>query len=158
MIRHNALTLTAFLVASQFACDKPGVAEMQREQQANEQLAQAKNEAAQRTQVAQAEADKDIAAARAEFEKNRQDYVQARTADLADLDNRVAALEAKEKKAKDKAKVELQADLREIRAQRDAFARDMNALSSTTAAAWDQAKAKLEREWNALKAAVDKAQ
>jgi|SRR6516225_4568370 hypothetical protein len=157
MIRH-APTLIAFLVASTFACDKPGVTERQGEKQANEPLTQAGDETAERTQGAQTPAARDDAGARTDFERNREDYLRARAADLTDLDKKVAALETKEKMAQDRAKSALQADLSAIRAKRDAFVRDLNALGNATAAAWDEAKAKLEREWNALKTAVDKDQ
>ena len=159
MIRPIALTLTGLLAAGSFGCDKAGAAERQREEQANQQVAQAKNEATQRTQGAQAAADKDIAAARADFEKSREDYRHARAADLTDLDKKIGDLEAKEKLAKDnKTKAQLQADLSVIRAKREAFVRDMETLDNATAAAWDEQKAKAAREWDALKSAVDKAQ
>ena len=159
MIRHIALTLTAFVFAASLACDKPGVAERQREDPPSEQPRQTTNEAAQRTQSAPTTtADHDMSGVRTDFEKNREDYMHARDADLVDLDKRIAALEVKEKAAKHLAKEELQASLSAIRDKRDAFVRDMNALGKTTATGWDQAKAKVEQEWNALKAAVDKAQ
>ena len=158
MIRHIALTLTAFAFAASLACDKPGVAERQREDPPSEQPPQTTNVAAQRSQGAPTTtADNDMSGVRTDFEKNREDYVHARDADLVDLDKTIAALEAKEKAAKDRAKVELQANLSAIREKRDAFVRDVNALGKTTAIGWDQAKAKVEQEWNALKAAVDKA-
>jgi hypothetical protein len=157
MIRCNALTLTAFLVAAPFACDKPGVAERQREEPANEPLAQARSDAAQPTPGAQAADDKDMSGAPTDFEKNREEYLHGRATDLQELDTKIVALESKEKVAKDKAKAELQDALSAIGVKRDAFVRDLNALHNATAAAWDEAKTKLEREWDALKAAVDKA-
>jgi septal ring factor EnvC (AmiA/AmiB activator) len=99
MIRHITLTLISLLATAAFACEKTGATERQPEVQANEQVAQAKNEVTQRMQSAQA-TDKDIAAARADFEKNREDYRHARAIDLNDLDKRIADLESKEKTPK----------------------------------------------------------
>ena len=156
MIRHIALTLTTLVFAASLACDKPGVAERQREDPPSAQPPQAINEAPQSAPTTAA--DKDMSGVRTDFEKNREEYMHARDADLVDLDKRIAALEAKEKATKDRAKEELRTNLSAIRERRDAFVRDMKALGNTTAIAWDQAKAKVEQEWNALKAAVDKAQ
>jgi hypothetical protein len=159
MIRRIApLTLTALLAATSIACEKPGATERQKEEQANQQLAQARNEATQRTESAQAAATKDINVARADFEKSREDYRHARMVDLSDLDKKVADLEGKSQKASGKAKADLQDKLSLIHRDRDGFVRDMQALDKTTPAAWDDAKVNLDREWNALKATVDKAQ
>jgi phosphoenolpyruvate-protein kinase (PTS system EI component) len=158
-IRHTALlTCTALLLASSFACEKPGAMERQKEQQANEEVKRAWNEATQRAQGAQAAAEREIAAARANFEKTREDYRHARATDLSDLGKKVADLEAKAKTSTGKIKSDLRAHLSAILAAREAFVRDLQALDKTTAAAWDEAKAKLDREWGALKATVDKAQ
>ena len=44
-----------------------------------------------------------------------------------------------------------------IRAARDRFSTDFNALSTASAATWDRAKANLDKESAELKALVDKA-
>jgi hypothetical protein len=156
MIRPIALTLTGLLAAASLGCDKAGATERQREEQANQQLEQARNEASQRTLSAQAAAEKDIAAARAEFEKRREAYRHDRANDLTDIDKRIADLDAKETVSKDRTKARLQTDLSVIRAKREALIRDMDALDRATAATWDEEKAKIEREWDGLKSAVDK--
>jgi hypothetical protein len=156
MTRYTALALIGLVSATTVACEKPGAMERQREDQAKEQLSQAKGESAQRMQAAQAAAEKDIVAARADFEKTREDYRRARAADLSDLDKKIAELEAKEKTANPKMKVQLRADLVRIRAKREAFLDDMYALNNTTAATWDGETARTGRDWDALKSAVDK--
>jgi hypothetical protein len=158
MIRHIApLTFTAVLVAASIGCEKPGATERQKEEQANQQLAQARNEADKRTEGAQAAANRDINVARADFEKAREDYRHTRMVDLTELDKKIADLDMKAQKATGKAKVDVQESLAVIRTNRDAFVRDMQALDRTTPAAWDESKANLDREWTTLKDSVDKA-
>jgi hypothetical protein len=157
-----SFTLTALLSASLGGCDKPGVTEQQKETRANEEAKNAKSEAAQQAQAAQAAAEKDIAGARADFEKAREDYLRARRLDLAELDKRIADLElntkTNAKTATGKIRTDLEAPLPTIHAQRDAFARHMRDLDTAAAATWDGAKASLDKEWDALKSAVDSAQ
>ena len=158
MSRHIAsLSAMALLSGLYLACDKPGVAEQQQESKASEQAAKAKNEAEQQAQSAQAKAERDIAKARADFDKSREDYLHGRRLDLDDLDKKVAELEAKAKTATGKNRADYDARLAAIRAQRDAFARHMQAVGSATADTWDAAKANLDKEWEALKKAVDDA-
>lgn len=160
MMRHNVLTVLTLIglsVAASTGCERTGVAEQQREGPTSQQAAQAVQEATERALAAQAAANKDSGPARADFEKTREDYRHARAADLIELDKKIADLEAKEKTAKDKAKVQLQTELTTIRAKREAFVRDMYALADATSAAWDEETAKVARDWDALKAAVEKA-
>ena len=159
MILHIApLTLTAVLAATLLACEKPGATEQQKEQQASEQAAQSRNEANEKMQTAQGKADKDIAGARADFEKTREDYRHSRTTDLTDIDRKIADLEAKKRTATGKAKTNLDANLPAIRTQRDAFVRELQDAGRATPATWDEVKADIDRKWDALKNAVDKAE
>jgi chromosome segregation ATPase len=158
MIRHIAPCMfVALLSASLFACDKPGATEQQKEDKAVERATNARNEAEQQAQGAQAAAAKDVAAARAEFEKKREDYRHTRRSDLADLDKKIAEIEADARSTPGKTKSDRQARLPAIRAQRDAFVRDLESLDSVTPSSWDGAKANLDKEWDALTAAVDRA-
>jgi len=158
MTRHIAsFTVIALLFGLSVACDKPGVTEQQQESKANEQAAKTRGEAEQQTQSAQAKAERDIAQARADFDKSREDYLHSRRVDLDDLDKTIADLEAKAKIDKGKAKTELDSRLPAIRAQRDTFARHMQALGTATVDTWDTAKANLDKEWEALKSAVHSA-
>jgi hypothetical protein len=158
MIRRIApFTAIALLSASFVACDKPGVTEQQKETKASEQAANATNEAERQVQSAQAAAERDIARARADFDKSREDYLHGRRLDLDDLDKRVADLEAKSKTATGKTEAGYDARLPALRAQRDAFVHHLQALASSTAATWDEAKASLDKEWDALKTAADNA-
>jgi septal ring factor EnvC (AmiA/AmiB activator) len=154
--RIGALTLSALLSVSVFACEKTGEKEQSAEGRANKQADEAQNEAARKAAAAQAEADQKIAAARADFEKAREDYRHSRQADLDDLNRKIADLEARDRTATGKTKTDLDAALPVIRAQRDAFTRDMKSLESATPASWDGFKSRLDGEWDALKANVDK--
>jgi hypothetical protein len=75
---------------------------------------------------------------------------------LDDLDKDIAELDAKAKTATGKAKAELDAQLPSIHARRDAFARNLKALESTTATAWDATRTQGDKEWDELKLAVDR--
>jgi hypothetical protein len=152
-------SLAVLLCSLSFACDKqPGVTEQQREEKANQQAAQQQGIANEQAQNAQASAEKEIAAARESFEKAREDYRHSRAQDLNEVDRKIADLVTKAKTAKGKAKADLQTNMPAIRSRREAFARDLEALEYTPATSWDQAKANLDKEWDALRTAVDKAQ
>ena len=156
MNRFTALSLIGFVMLGASACEKTGAAEQQRERRANTELQQANNQATEQEQSAKASADKDIQGAHADFEHAREDYRHERMIDLIDMDKKIAALDAKDMTAKDKLKTELDTDLSDIRARRAEFARDMKAVETASAAAWDDLKARTNRDWDALKSAVDK--
>jgi hypothetical protein len=152
-----SLSVIALLSGFSVACDKPGVAEQQQESKASEQAARARTEAEQQALTAQAKAERDIQKARSDFDKAREEYLHGRRLDVDDLDKKIAELEAKAKTGMGKAKADYDARLPAIRAQRDPFARHMQALGNTTADAWDGAKANLDKEWDSLKKTVDDA-
>jgi hypothetical protein len=147
----------ALLLSASFGCDKPGVTELQQEEKAHQKAAQAQAAASEQAQNAQEAADNDIAGARASFEKTREDYRHSRTEDLNDLDKKIADLEAKTKTSTGKGRADQRADSTAIRAKRHAFARDLESLEIATAATWDEAKANLDKDWDTLRGAVDKA-
>ena len=111
----------------------------------------------QKANAAQAEADKKIAAAEADFGKRREDYRHKVQTDLIDLDKKIDLLEVKAKKATGKAKIDLDANLASVRASRASFATDVTTIDSATAVQWDGVKAKADKDWSDLKALVSKA-
>ncbi len=157
MIRQSASLLVALLCAAPLGCDKPGATEQQKEMRANEQAAETRNQADRKSEGAQASAEKDIAAARTDFEKNREDYRHSRRMDLVNVDKTIAELQAEQRTATGKRKADLDANVPALRAQREGFVRDMQSLDLATGSSWDSAKANLDREWDTFKAAVDKA-
>ena len=133
-----------------FGCNKTGT-EAQRE--ADNAQAQANTE----TTSAQVEADKKVADARNSFAKTREDYRHDMQTKLDDIDKKIADLDAKSKKETGNAKAKLDANLSGIHAQRNAFTKDFGSVENDTAVTWDASKARLDKEWTALKDAVDKA-
>ena len=133
-----------------FACNKTGT-EAQREAD------QAQATANTKVTNAQVEADKKVADAREGFAKTREDYRHDVQSKLDDLDKKIADLEAKRLKATGATRAKLDANLPNIHRERDAFAKDFATVQSDTAVTWDASKARLDKQWNALKDAVDKA-
>ena len=125
--------------------------------EADKKIANAHQEADNKTNTAQSEADKKIAEAQATFSKMREDYRHKVQTDLVDLDKKVDDLSAKEKTKAGKAKTDLDESLKQIRAQRDAFAASFKSLDGATATTWDDAKARLDQQFTALKTMIDKA-
>jgi len=150
-----ALTLTCVVGCDKAADDQNKANAAQAE--ADKKIADAKKEAADKSNNAQAEADKKIAAAEGDFGKRREDYRHKVQTDLIDLDKKIDVLEAKSKTATGKAKVDIDANLPQIRTRRAAFAQDMKAVDTSTAITWDDMKTRVDKEWTDLKALVDKA-
>jgi hypothetical protein len=137
------------------ACDQPGVTEQQKVQKAAQTNADQQDRAARESASAQADMNQKVASAQADFEHVREDYRHSKQTDLDDLDAKIAKLEATDSAATGKAKADLDARLPQVRAQRAAFGADFRALQSATAVSWDDAKARVEKEWDALKSAVN---
>jgi hypothetical protein len=156
MIRYvGTLALAAALTS--VACDKPGVTEQQKEQQAAQDNAEQQQQAARESASSRAEMKEKVASAQSDFERAREDYRHSKQTDLDDIDAKIAELQAKAGTATGKAKADLDAMLPKIRAQRAALGADFRALQGTTASAWDDAKARVDKEWDALKSEVDSA-
>ncbi|HXN31066.1 MAG TPA: hypothetical protein VN894_04360 [Polyangiaceae bacterium] len=125
--------------------------------EADDKIGTAVKEADQKVQNAQQDEDKKVAEAQAGFMKLREDYRHTTTMNLVELDRTVSDLEAKAKQSKGKVRTDLDANLKEIHADRGAFATDYKSLETATASTWDEAKVRLDKEWTHLKALVDKA-
>jgi hypothetical protein len=155
------LTLASLsLCAAPFvvACDKSG-AEAQAQaneaqNKANTETANANSEANQKIAQAQSEADKKIASAQSDFAKTREDYRHTMQTNLDAVNKEIGDLDAKVATAK---KPDLRATLPALKAQRDAFVADFGSLGAVSATTWDGAKARLDKEWADLKAAVGRA-
>lgn len=124
--------------------------------EANKKIAEARTEATTKITSAQVEADKKVAAAEADFGKLREDYRHEVQADLIDLDKKIDRLEAKSKTATGKAKADLDANLPAIRSRRMVFGSEVKSLEVATAPAWNDTKAKVDKDFSDLKALVDK--
>ncbi len=159
MIRSSILA-TATVVICLTACD-PASDDAKKVQaaraEADDKSGAAVKESGEKVKGAQAEAETKIAAARADFATLREDYRHATTKNLVDLDQAVENLTAKAKQASGKEKTERDAGLKQIHASREAFWKDYQSLDSAMAATWDDAKARVDKEWTELKALVDRA-
>jgi hypothetical protein len=125
--------------------------------EADQKIAAAVKDSDQKVKNAQQDEDKKVAEAQAGFMKVREDYRHVTTMNLVDLDHKVDDLQAKSKQSSGKAKTDLDASLKQIHADRGAFETDYRSIETATAATWDGAKARLDKEWTQLKTLVDKA-
>ena len=150
----TSFAIIALMSSSIAACDKPGETEQKKEIAASDQAAQARAQADHNVQAAQAQSNRDVASARADFEKSREDYRHGRQQDLADVNKKIADLEAKQPTATGKERATLDSNLPMLRSRRDAFVIDLQRLDDATPASWDGARASLDREWDALKTAL----
>ena len=152
----SALLISALAVACDKAADEDHKASSA-QAEANDKIAAASKEASDKSKTAQAEADKKIAEAQGEFEKTREAYRHKSATDLADLDQKIAKLEAKAKTATGTAQADQQAALKKIRDSRETFVTHSKVLERETAKTWDETKATIEKEWKDLTTLVDKA-
>jgi hypothetical protein len=155
MSQHIVICLALAAVPLAIACDKSGTdaqAEMNAAQsKANAQIAQANEQVTTTGAQAQSEADKKIIAAQADFAKTREDYRHTVQSNVDDLVKRLADLDVKAKTT-----ANLRPTVAALRAQQNAFLADYQALASASPETWDATKTRLDKEWTALKAAVDK--
>ena len=158
----TCLALTLATAPLAVACDKTGTdaqTEVNKAQdKANAEIAKANNQVTTTAAKAQTEADKTIIAAQADFATTRENYRHTVQSNLDALDKKLADLDVKAKTATGTAKTDLRATVPALRAQRDAFVADYQSLGSASAVTWDATKARLDKEWTDLKAAVDKAE
>jgi hypothetical protein len=158
MIRYAGTFALAAALMTTVACDKPGVAEQQKEQRAAQDNADQQNRAARESASAQADMNDKVTSAQVDFEKNREEFRHSMQTNVDDIDARIAKLESKEASATGKAKADLDAKMPSIRAQRASFGSDFRAIQMTTATTWDDAKARVDKEWTSLKSAVSDAE
>ena len=92
-----------------------------------------------------------------ELGKARDDYREQKQKDLAELDKSIADVDAKEKVATTKTKADLDGMLAALRAQRSAFVADLGTIDRAGVSDWDARKARLDKEWDDLSTASDKA-
>ena len=149
-----ALALSAGLAGA--ACQKSGT-EAQREAEkaqatANTEITSANAEADKKSTKAQAEANEKISAGDKDFIKTREDYRHDVQSNLDSVDKKIADIDARAQKGK-----KVKGDLDAIHAQRDAFAADVQKIDQTDASTFDATKARIDKEWNDLKKAVDRA-
>jgi hypothetical protein len=122
----------------------------------------AQREATERAEKAQLEANEKIIEARRDAEKAANDAAQARNdarsslqKDVDAVDRKISYLKERATEAKGATKKNADAAAAEAEKRRSTLRQDFNKLGTETGTAWDSAKADVERDITALKAAVD---
>jgi YD repeat-containing protein len=159
MIRRSIFASVALSALTLVACDNAADEQAKAEKAqatATDKITSATVEANQKVASAQAEADRKIAEAQASFTKLREDYRHGVTTDLADLDQKIAKLSAKDQVTSGQTRSDLDARLAQIRSNRGAFTTDFDALGNATAVTWDDSKARLDKEMSDLKTLVNR--
>lgn len=161
MIRSVNIPLAAVLIAiGSLGCNKAADEQKKADEarsEADKKVGEASNDAAEKINAANAEADKKVAEAQASFLKLREDYRHKITEDLVSVDKDIANLEAKAKTATGKTKAEIEAALPNIRTQRESVSSEYRSLEFSSAVSWDNAKARVDKAFDDLKKAIDKA-
>jgi hypothetical protein len=153
----SALVLLAF---GSFGCEKAADQQHKADQaraEADTKVGDANREASDKINAARADEDKRVAEAQASFLKLREDYRHKVTEDLVSIDKDIADLEAKAKTAKPKPKAEIEAALPNIRSLRENVSSEYRSLEFSSAVSWDGAKGRVDKAFDDLKKAVDKA-
>jgi len=158
------ITITALGAAVLFAatgCEKTAqqdqekIAEAQRE--ADQKTANALRESQTQITSAQLEANKQATQAQMDFAKLRDDYRGKMQSDFDALNKKIVKLETKDATATGKVKADLDAKLDDIHAKRDAWRASMTSLDGATIDTWDAARARSDKAWSDLDAAVSHA-
>ena len=161
MIRSTMLVSAAALVLTLGAgCDKAADDQAKAnnaQAEANKTAAEANQQSTTKTTGAQVEADKKIASAEQDFAKRREDYRHSVASDLVDVEKKIYTATAKDKTLAGNKKVDMDATLTSIRAQRASFDQDVKAIDSSTALQFDSLKDKTDKDLSNLKSLVDKA-
>ena len=161
MIRSLNIPLAAVLIAiGSLGCNKAADEQKKADEarsEADKKVGEASNDAAEKINAANAEADKKVAEAQANFLKLREDYRHKITEDLVSVDKDIANLEAKAKTATGKTKAQIEAALPNIRSQRETISSEYKSLEFSSAVSWDNAKARVDKAYDDLKKAIDKA-
>jgi len=158
MTRYSHVASIALASLLPIACnnasdDQAKASNAQRE--ANGEIKSIDRRAARDDLAAQAEADKTIASANADFAKLRNDYGTKTTRSLGDLDRKVDVLETKSTAGKTKAQLEVDERLTRIREKRAQFDADLKTSRSAPEQSWDSQKSHLDQELAELPALVN---
>lgn len=142
------------------SCDKAADLEQKvvaAQEKADTKAASAGSQAGQVAREAQAAADATIADATADFAVMREAYRHKTTLALAELDRRIAGLEATASAAVGAEKQKRETTLKGIRSGRMAFTHDYHALGTATGATWDATVVRLDGQLATLEALVSAA-
>jgi len=124
---------------------------------AQQKVDEANRDAGRKIDAARADEDQKVAEAQANFRQMREDYRHRVTSDLTSIDKRITELEAKDKTATGKNKAQLDASLPNIRSLRENVNTEYHSLEYASALTWDDAKGRVDKAYDELKKAIDKA-
>ena len=124
--------------------------------EADDKIGAAMKEADQKVKNAEQDEGTKVAEAQAGFMRMREDYRHTTRMNLAELYHKVDDLEARARASTGNARTELDASLKQIHTERGTFETHYMSLETATPSTWDEAKARLDKEWTHLKTLVDK--
>jgi len=148
------------MVIGAVGCDKAADQQKKADEaraEADTKVGDANREAADKINAARADEDKKVAEAQANFLKLREDFRHKVTNDLVSVDKDIADLEAKAKTATGKTKAKIDAELPTIHSLREDVSSEYRSLEFSSALSWDDAKGRVDKAFDSLKQAVDKA-
>ncbi len=161
MIRSVTISLAVVLMGvGAMGCNKAADEQRKADEaraESDNKVVDASREAAEKINAARADEDKKVAEAQAGFLKLREDYRHKLTEDLISVDKSIVDLEAKSKTATGKAKAEIAAALPGIRSMRENVTAEYRSLEFSSALSWDESKGRVDKSFDDLKKAIDKA-
>ena len=104
-----------------------------------------------------AQRDAATSASQSAVQKLRADYLNQKHTDLELIDKSIASLDVREKTVAARTKQDIHGAIASVKAARESFAADLRAVEASSATNWDEARARLEKEWTELKTATDSA-
>lgn len=155
-----SLAVTSLGLGVLAGCDRAADAQKKADEarlDADKKVGEVSADAANKINAARAEEDKKVAEAQASFLKLREDYRHKITEDLVGVDKKIVDLEAKAKTASVKGKAEIEAALPGIRDLRESVGSEYRSLEFSSALTWDSAKARVDKAFEDLSKAIDKA-
>jgi hypothetical protein len=161
MTRFSLSVATLCALTGLFGCNKAADEQKKADQahaDAQEKVDQANRDATRKIDAARADEDQKVAEAQANFRQMREDYRHRITGDLTDTDRRISDLEAKAKTATGKTKTQLDASMPNIRSLRENVNTEYRSLEYASALTWDDAKGRVDKAYDELKKAIDKAE
>lgn len=164
MRRNDFVTIgTMACLATAMACNDPAVADRARiraeqaQQRANVTVAGARGEALRALDDARAGAQAAADSTGEAFSQARAEYRDKAREELRDVDGKIAALQTREAEVEGKARADVLASLRDLDAKRAVLERDLRVIDTSTAAAWDAVKQRVDADVDAVKRAADAA-
>jgi hypothetical protein len=160
MTRFSLSVATLCALTGLYGCNKAADEQKKADEahaDAQQKVEEANRDASKKIDAARADEDQKVAEAQANFRQMREDYRHKVTGDLTSLDKRITELESKDKTSTGKTKTQLDASLPNIHALRENVNTEYRSLEYASALTWDDAKGRVDKAYDELKKAIDKA-